>query len=623
LSGSYQLHPAAWPWIAVAALLVVLAAVILVLQRANRVARLFCLMIALVAVWLGGFAMMFCSTEVGVAAMWGRIALAGVALLPAALYDFTATALRIRHARATMIRAIWLLTAIFAAMALFTNLVAAGVMWHPWGFYPAAGPLMPAFVGFFAVALTAHLVEYLRAWSAEHDPLRKRRLRNLMIAFSIVYIGAIDFAPMFGSSIRPFGYLPVLTFVVFASRSIRRHRLQPVSAARAAREILETMADALFVLDGAGKIRVVNDAVRALFGYRDLEIIGKPMTTLLRADDRQAELPLLHFETVRDRESILRHRDGTPIAVSLSISPLREAEAIDGAVLIARDIRERKHAEEELHEFARKLQQSNRELEDFAYVASHDLQEPLRKIQAFGDRLRARYGEALTAEGADYVERMQRAAGRMQKLINDLLAFSRITTKGQPFVPVDLGAVAHEVVHDLETRIHDSGGEVVVGAMPTIEADALQMRQMLQNLVGNALKFHRSEAPPRVEVEGAIDDGMARIRVADNGIGFEERHADRIFTMFERLHSRGSYEGTGIGLAICRKIAQRHGGDITASSRLGEGSVFTVTIPIHGARTSGPQSTDLGSGDHLGNQSLDQRSSDGGPEVRAPHEERT
>ena len=581
MSGVYHFRPAAWPWIVVAALLIALAAAILLIQRTNRVARLFCLMIALVSVWLGAFAAMFCSSDPSVASMWGKIGLAAVALLPAALYDFTATALRIHGSRGAMIMAIWLAGGAFAALTLLTDAVVAAVQLHAWGYYPVMGTVGYAFVAAFLIALAAHLVEYFRAWSAERDPIRKRRLRNLMIAFAIVYIAAIDFAPMFGASLRPAGYLPVLGFVVFASRSIRRHRLRPVSAARAAREILGTMADALFVVDAAGKIRVVNDAVRNLFGYGELEILGKPMTTLIDdPTERQTRLSVFHFEAIRDHADVFRHKDGTRIEVSLSISPIHDGDTNDGAVVIARDIRERKRAEEELHEFARKLQQSNRELEDFAYVASHDLQEPLRKIQAFGDRLRGRYAEALSAEGLDYVDRMQRAANRMQALINDLLTFSRVTTKGQPFVPVDLATVAREVVHDLDTRIHDTGGEVVVGALPMIDADPMQMRQMLQNLVGNALKFHRPDVPPRVEVGASVDDGTAQIRVVDNGIGFEERYADRIFTMFERLHSRGSYEGTGIGLAICRKIAQRHGGDITASSRPGEGSVFLVTLPL-------------------------------------------
>ncbi len=248
--------------------------------------------------------------------------------------------------------------------------------------------------------------------------------------------------------------------------------------------------------------------------------------------------------------------------------------------MIARDIRERKRAEEELHATLAQLGASNRELEDFAYVASHDLQEPLRKIQAFGDLLKTKHGAQLDTQARDYIDRMQSAAKRMQILINDLLAFSRVTTKGQPFVPVDLQQIAAEVVHDLEVRTHEAGAEMIIGALPVIDADPLQMRQLLQNLTSNALKFHRPGVPPRVEIRGATNDGHAEITVADNGIGFEEKYADRIFTMFERLHGRGKYEGTGIGLAICRKIAHRHGGDIVARSVPGEGSTFTVRLPV-------------------------------------------
>ena len=249
-------------------------------------------------------------------------------------------------------------------------------------------------------------------------------------------------------------------------------------------------------------------------------------------------------------------------------------------MIIARDIRARKRGEEELRLALQRLEQSNRELEDFAYVASHDLQEPLRKIQAFGDLLRSKHAEALPEQAQDYIERMQSAAKRMQVLINDLLSFSRVTTKAQPFVRVDLARIAAEVVHDLETRTHETGGRITIGPMPVIEADPLQMRQLLQNLAGNALKFHREGVPPVVDVRGAIANGYCEITVTDNGIGFEEKYADRIFTMFERLHARMKYEGTGIGLAICRKIAERHGGEIRAEGRVGEGARFVVSLPV-------------------------------------------
>ena len=251
-----------------------------------------------------------------------------------------------------------------------------------------------------------------------------------------------------------------------------------------------------------------------------------------------------------------------------------------------------RRSEAELKKFAAKLEASNRELQDFASVASHDLQEPLRKIQAFGDRLKTKYADALGEGGRDYLERMQNAAGRMQTLINDLLTFSRVTTKAQPFVTVDLAEVAAGVVSDLEARVERSGGRVEVGEMLTLDADPLQMRQLLQNLIGNGLKFHKPDEPPLVKVwceRAASNDAdaepaggeLCRVFVSDNGIGFDEKYLDRIFTVFQRLHGRDQYEGTGVGLAVVRRIAERHGGGVTAASEPGRGSTFVVTLPVN------------------------------------------
>jgi signal transduction histidine kinase len=226
------------------------------------------------------------------------------------------------------------------------------------------------------------------------------------------------------------------------------------------------------------------------------------------------------------------------------------------------------------------LERSNRELQDFAFVASHDLQEPLRKIQAFGDRLKTVQGPKFDDQGRDYLERMQNAAGRMHTLINDLLTYSRVTTKAQPFVKTDLNEVVNSVMSDLEIRIQQSGGHVEIESLPTIDADELQMRQLFQNLIANGLKFHRESVPPVVKISSSdTGNGTVSITVADNGIGFDEKYLDRIFTPFQRLHGRSEYEGTGIGLAVCRKIVERHGGSLIAKSEPGKGSAFIFTLP--------------------------------------------
>lgn len=240
----------------------------------------------------------------------------------------------------------------------------------------------------------------------------------------------------------------------------------------------------------------------------------------------------------------------------------------------------------QLHASNDNLRRSNQELQDFAYVASHDLQEPLRKIQAFGNLLEEEYAEQL-GEGKDYLERMRGAARRMSTLIEDILAFSRVTTRARGFEPVNLSKVAGEVLEDLETRIAATKATVTIGKLPTIDADATQMRQLLQNLIANAIKFHRPDVPPIVTVTSTIEisqDGHGKVctlLVEDNGVGFNEKYLDRIFAVFQRLHARDSFEGTGIGLAVCRKIVERHGGTINARSTPGEGATFIVSLPIH------------------------------------------
>ncbi len=257
----------------------------------------------------------------------------------------------------------------------------------------------------------------------------------------------------------------------------------------------------------------------------------------------------------------------------------------DGSTLILEmgiDITHRKKAEEKLASYMARIEQSNQALQDFASIASHDMQEPLRKVTTFGNILRQKHKEALGETGNDYLDRMLGATGRMQTLLTSLLEYSRVTTKQEPFLEVDLYDIVHEVLSDLELRIAATGGEVQVGKLPCVEADPTQMRQLFQNLIGNALKFHRHEEKPLIKVQCTASDGSSfRIIVEDNGIGFNERYMDRIFSPFQRLHGKNSqYEGTGMGLAICKKIVERHGGAIEAQSKPGEGSTFIVTLPM-------------------------------------------
>jgi signal transduction histidine kinase len=233
-----------------------------------------------------------------------------------------------------------------------------------------------------------------------------------------------------------------------------------------------------------------------------------------------------------------------------------------------------------LEQSKQELERSNQELERFAYVASHDLQEPLRKVQTFSDRITTKYKDKLDEEGKVYLARMQESLGRMRGLIQDVLNYSRVQSSKKEWTMVDLNEVVRGVISDLEVRLEQSGGRVIVTPLPVVQANPLQMRQVFQNLLGNALKFKKIDAPPLVKVSAKVTNGNHEISVEDNGIGFEQQYAEKVFEVFQRLHSRGSYEGTGIGLAIVRKVLESHGGDVRAESTPGKGTLFLLTLPI-------------------------------------------
>ncbi|HLG14395.1 MAG TPA: ATP-binding protein [Blastocatellia bacterium] len=366
------------------------------------------------------------------------------------------------------------------------------------------------------------------------------------------------------------------------------------------RQLVHALPAAVYTCDAEGRITLFNEAAAALWG-REPEIgkdqwcgslrIYNPDGSPLPTDQCPMALTLRGGEPVRGREILIERTDGERFVVLPHPQPIHDASgAVIGGVNMLMDITERKRAEEALALQAAELARSNAELESFAYIASHDLQEPLRKVQAFGDRLKTKFAGALGDEGRDYLGRMQNAAARMKILVDDLLELSRVATKGRPFAAVDLNTIAREVISDLQARIEQTGGEVIVSDLSVINADPTQMRQLFQNLIGNALKFHREDEPPIVEIRCAIERPKARgndrngewchLVVKDNGIGFDPKHADRIFAPFQRLNGRAEYEGTGIGLAICRKIAERHGGSITAKSEPSGGATFTVTLPV-------------------------------------------
>lgn len=383
--------------------------------------------------------------------------------------------------------------------------------------------------------------------------------------------------------------------VILDQTRIKEAEMAAAAAEASARTaILETLSEAVALFDAKGGFTVCNSQFRALFAHLDSELqIGAKLADLLEIDrarqvdegvdaaDAAAEAEARSLlEAGADHVSERRMQDGSWVL-------LKQHRTDDGqTVMLATDVTELKARE-------RELARSNSELQNFASVASHDLQEPLRKIEAFGDRLRRRADDQLSDDGKLCIDRMQHAAGRMRTLINDLLSYSRVTTKAKPFEECDLGRLVSDVVGDLQVSIEESGGGVSVGILPMIAADPMQMRQLFQNIIGNAIKYRKPDTPPEVRVEARLlgkDDPrpdeistlgqLAEITIVDNGIGFEMKYAEQIFTIFQRLHGRGEYEGTGIGLATVRKIVERHGGAIVAESEPEVGTTFRIHLPV-------------------------------------------
>lgn len=348
---------------------------------------------------------------------------------------------------------------------------------------------------------------------------------------------------------------------------------------------VEQSPSSVMITDRQGFIEYVNPNFLHTLGYTYEEVIGKK-PNILKSGVHPPHFYKKLWETILSGkewrgEFCNRKKNGELIWELQSISPIREAEGkITHFLSVKIDDTERKRAEMQLKLYASELERSNDSLKDFAAIASHDLQEPLRKVVSFGDRLFKEFGESLDERGRDYLERMQGAAQRMKSFIYDLLEYSKVASKPRALKQVNLKLVIDEVLVDLEASIKQTQGRVIFSDMPTLEADPLLMRQLFQNLIGNALKFHKPDIPPVVKIYCRYTNkGFWEICVEDNGIGFDMKYHDRIFKPFQRLHGRTRYEGSGMGLAICQKIVAVHSGIFSAKSEPQVGSKFIVRLP--------------------------------------------
>ena len=360
-------------------------------------------------------------------------------------------------------------------------------------------------------------------------------------------------------------------------------RKQTEEALRQQAEIIDQTHDAVIAADLDGRITSWNKGAERLFGYEATEIIGCSVLVLL-PEELQAQFPTLVMEPLRERglhelEIRQRRKSGQECDVHLSLSLRRDQQgSVTGIIGYAIDITARKHAEEMQAKLLAEVQHVNEELQQFAYIVSHDLNEPLRAITNFITLLAKRYQGKFDAEADEYITFVTDGAHRMQQMLTALLAYTRVGRDETATTSVDCGTLLTQVLDDLRLAITDSQAVITYDPLPTIQGDATRLKQVLQNLISNAIKF-RGQAPPQVHIAARRTDAQWQFSVRDNGIGFDPDQAGRLFQVFQRLHPHGGYQGTGIGLAICKRIVEQYGGRIWVESEPGKGTSFFFTLP--------------------------------------------
>ncbi|MEZ4230190.1 MAG: ATP-binding protein [Polyangiaceae bacterium] len=435
------------------------------------------------------------------------------------------------------------------------------------------------FVGFIASCGTVHLIEAIIFWHPIYRLDGVVKLFTAVISWGTV-IALIPVVPRALSLRTP--------------ESLEREvaaRTRELADAKAKLEaVLSSLGAGVVVVDPQGRVAMANAASRALLGE---DVVGSAVGNwatdyaLRRPEDgarldaeRTALFDALEVERGQaDRDLLVRPKGREEDATfTIAARPI-VGEGQQGTVMVFSDVTERRRVEAELQRTNQELQRSNADLERFAYVASHDLQEPLRMVAMYSELLAERYRGQLDEKADKYIAYAVDGAQRMRRLIDDLLLYSRVQSDAKPSAPTDLNAIVSEARELLAAAIEASGARVECDELPTLAGDAAQLRQVFTNLIGNAIKYVAPGTTPRVKVHAEQRPGEWVISVADNGIGVEARHAERIFEIFQRLHGREAYPGTGIGLAIVKRVVERHGGRVWLESVPGEGSTFFIALP--------------------------------------------
>ena len=595
---SFNLH--AIPPLATAIAILLLGLIVVGREKGSRESLLYLGYTLAASAWMfcASVALFLSSEEM--AYRWMTFANGGVTMMPAALYHFTVVVMQTDDRNRQRIGLAWAISAVFLAVTLLTDVLFDGLNHYSWGIFLKFRWPSFLFMGYFSAMTVMTLREYWIVYrNSDRNTTRHRRAKAFLVAFGIGYLGALDFLPALGVPYYPLSSVPMICMLVLVSRTIWLHRLVDITPEFAAREIIDTMNDALIVMDLEGVVRLVNQETCSLLGCREQDLIGRRpvdgMTACrqfaeklessvgkgaVRNVEAECDLPNGHSRTLDLSASLMRNHRGEPVA----------------SVCLVNDITDRRRAEQERERLIAQLQEANEKLQvldtmktNFITTVSHELRTPLTTIKAFVELLLLKQGMPEERK-LKLMSTVNDEADRLARLIADLLDLSRIEAGSMKwqFGEVLMDDLIRSVIESMEVLFENKRLRVTTEFMPQlppVSGDRDRLVQVVTNILSNAVKFTPREGEVRVVVRQEAE--QIAVEISDSGIGIPDAHIDLIFEKFHRSDDvlTAATEGTGLGLAITRQIVEYHGGSIWVASTPGKGSTFTFTLPLAGDRT--------------------------------------
>jgi len=602
----YALNPLALQTLVVSLAVIVLGIFALIREHGSHVSIVYFVLTLSIGVWLFAFSWMYSAIDSQLAMWWAKVGYVGIGFIPPAVIHFCSLIAQDYERVRRRVLASWMISAVFIALIITTDIQFASLYRYGFGFYPKSRvtglPFLLYFFGAMIFALRSFVVWYL---GKPKGSAQSVRARMLLIAFAIGYIGAIDFATSFGAQLYPIGYLAIACFIVISMRSLFRYRFMDITPALAARQIFDTMNDALIVLDPDGIVRLVNPATCGLFGLREQELVGKPLSARGLDDSVFVQKldSIVRNGTVRNHEVDYQPQAGAHHVLNVTASIMRNPSGEPLAtVCVVNDITERKRSEEEREILIAGLQSANRKLEamdrmksDFVSVVSHEIRTPLTTIKAFIELLIMK-PDTPEQKKVKLMRTINDETDRLSRLVSDLLDLARIEAGSLKWhsEEVSLEELIGNTATNMRPLFEHKGLHLTTAfhaPLPIISGDRDRLVQVITNILSNAIKFTPEGGSIHIDARReAVPKARLVVEITDTGIGIAEEDIEAIFEKFHRSADgrTGAIEGTGLGLAIARQIVEHHGGKLWASAT-GQGSTFTFTLPLAGGKFTGTE----------------------------------